>query len=176
MSVKTEVHYRSSSMSAATASSTRSLSSRPPEVDILPVDRLDAPRHDSALGRRPTSNPALLGYLDRPVHPRPRRQRQRNILLPVERTPFVVREYHPRASFPFVPERVAAIDDIASFEDRTRFLVAHSSSSTLGCGSSGACSRHSSLSSPPSWSLKSSFARLYPLYPSSRSSSSVTAQ
>jgi hypothetical protein len=56
-----------------------------------------------------------------------------------------------------VADVVAIHDDIAPFEDWS-FFVSHCSFSTLGCGSCGACSRHASLSSVPSWSLNSSVA------------------
>lgn len=41
-----------------------------PEVDILVVERLDAPRDDSTVVRGPTTNPGVLWNLDESVQPR----------------------------------------------------------------------------------------------------------
>ena len=68
-----------------------------------------------------------------------------------------------------------SVDDVATLERRSLF-VDHCSPSTLRCGSSGACSRQDSLSSVPSRWLNRAVARSHPLYPSSRSVSSVIAQ
>ncbi len=50
------------------------------------------------------------------------------------------------------------VGDIATLKDRCPFF-GHCSSPTLGWGSCGACSRHASVSSVPSWSLNSAVAR-----------------
>ena len=44
-----------------------------PEIDVLVVDRLDAPRYDPTFGWRPATKPTLLGDLHESVDPAFRR-------------------------------------------------------------------------------------------------------
>jgi hypothetical protein len=136
-----------------------------PEVDVFVIDRLDAPRDDPTLIRHPTTKPTLSRDVDEAVHPGFRRQRQRDILVAVERTAFMIREDEPGPSVFLSFERIItvnrlgvkprgtrlafSVEDASPLEDRYLF-VCHCSSSTLGCDSCGACSRQDSSSSAPS--------------------------
>jgi len=73
-----------------------------------------------------------LRNLEKAVHPRPRCERQYDILLTVERTSRVIRKNEPGPSGLFALERVVAVDDIAALKNRSSFLIRHCWFSVLG--------------------------------------------
>lgn len=80
------------------------------------------------------------------------------MVVAVERTAVVIREDEPGPSIFFAGEEIIPVDDIATLE-HWPLIVGHWSSSMLGWGSLGACSRQVSVSSAPSWALNSAVAR-----------------
>lgn len=105
------------------------------------TDRLHTPGDDAALIWRTATKLVLLGNFDELVHPRFRRQGQRDVLLTVKPPSLVVRKNEPGPSVLVPFEGVITVDDVASLENRCSFVVGHCSFSTLGFGSLGACSR-----------------------------------
>ena len=73
-----------------------------PETDILVVDRLDAPGNDPTLFGGPAAKPTLLGDVDEAIQPGSRRERDRDVLLAVERTSWFERTSQGRASSPLL--------------------------------------------------------------------------